>query len=91
MMEKLAVRNPEFPMASTDLDVNVVKLVYFVSDANVCNLVEQDALKIAKQLFECQHLLLLRCLETSGGQSFNIYLNVVHFFNASVNQTSVAA
>jgi hypothetical protein len=24
-------------------------------------------------------------LETSGGQSFNLYLNVVHFFNARVN------
>ncbi len=24
-------------------------------------------------------------LETSGGQSFNLYLNVVHFFNMSVN------
>jgi hypothetical protein len=24
-------------------------------------------------------------LETSGGQSFNLYVNVVHFFNASVN------
>jgi hypothetical protein len=24
-------------------------------------------------------------LETSGGQSFNLYLNVVHFFNTSVN------
>jgi hypothetical protein len=23
-------------------------------------------------------------LETSGGQSYNLYLNVVHFFNASV-------
>ncbi len=30
-------------------------------------------------------------LETSGGQSFNLYLNVVHFFNTSVNWTSVAA
>jgi hypothetical protein len=30
-------------------------------------------------------------LKTSGGQSFNLYLNVVHFFNASVNETSVAA
>jgi hypothetical protein len=30
-------------------------------------------------------------LEASGGQSFNSYLNVVHFFNASVNKTSVAA
>jgi hypothetical protein len=24
-------------------------------------------------------------LETSGGQSSNIYLNIVHFFNASVS------
>ncbi len=24
-------------------------------------------------------------LETSGGQSSNVYLNVVHFFNTSVN------
>ncbi len=30
-------------------------------------------------------------LEASGGQSSNQYLNVVHFFNTSVNLTSVAA
>jgi hypothetical protein len=24
-------------------------------------------------------------LETSGGQSYNLYLNVVHLFNTSVN------
>ncbi len=30
-------------------------------------------------------------LETSGGQSSNLYLNVVLFFNTSVNWTSVAA
>ncbi len=30
-------------------------------------------------------------LETFGGQSSNLYLNVIHFFNASVNWTSVAA
>jgi hypothetical protein len=30
-------------------------------------------------------------LETSGGQSSNLYLNVVHFFNTSLNWTSVAA
>jgi hypothetical protein len=29
--------------------------------------------------------------ESSGGQKSNLYLNVVHFFNASVNYTSVAA
>jgi len=30
-------------------------------------------------------------LETSGGQSYNIYLNVVYFFNTSLYYTSVAA
>ncbi len=30
-------------------------------------------------------------LETSGGKSCNLYLNDVHFFNTSVNLTSVAA
>ncbi len=30
-------------------------------------------------------------LETSGSRSSNLYLNVVHFFNTSVDKTSVAA
>jgi hypothetical protein len=30
-------------------------------------------------------------LETSGGQSSNLYLNVVHFFKNRVNKTFVAA
>jgi len=30
-------------------------------------------------------------LETSGGPSSNLYLNVVHIFNTSANMTSVAA
>jgi hypothetical protein len=30
-------------------------------------------------------------LETSDGQSYNPYLNVVHFFNTSFNKTSVEA
>ncbi len=30
-------------------------------------------------------------LETSGGQSSNLYLMLVHFLNTSVNKTSVAA
>jgi hypothetical protein len=30
-------------------------------------------------------------IETSGGQSSHLYLNVVHFFNTSVNKTYVAA
>jgi hypothetical protein len=39
-------------------------------------------------MFEYQNLLLL---ENCGGQSSNLYLNVVNFFNTSVNKTSVAA
>jgi hypothetical protein len=39
---------------------------------------EQQAFKKCKQLLEYQHLLFLR------DQSANLYLNVVHFFNASV-------
>jgi hypothetical protein len=31
------------------------------------------------------------CLETAGGQSSYLDLNVVHFFNTSVNKTTVAA
>ncbi len=30
-------------------------------------------------------------LDTSGSKSFNLYLNVVHFFNTSLNWISVAA
>ncbi len=30
-------------------------------------------------------------LETSGGQNSNLHLNIVYFFNTSVNETSVAA
>jgi hypothetical protein len=35
-----------------------------------------------EQLFEYQHLLLLR---DTGGQSSYLYVNVVHFFKYSVN------
>ncbi len=30
-------------------------------------------------------------LKTTGGQSSNLYLNVIYFFNTSVDSTSVAA
>jgi hypothetical protein len=39
-------------------------------------------LQKCKQLFDFQNLLLLK---TSGGQSYNLYLNVIHFFNTNVN------
>ncbi len=43
---------------------------------------EQHALK---NVNNCLNTNIYRYLETSGGQSSNLNLNVVHFFNTSVN------
>jgi hypothetical protein len=55
-----------------------------------CNteLMEQHTLK---NINNCFNTNIYSNLETSGGQSFNLYLKVVHFFNTSVGWTSVAA
>ena len=44
-----------------------------------------------KNVNTCLNTNIYPYLETSGGQSSNPYLNVVHFFNTRVNKTSVAA
>ncbi len=44
-----------------------------------------------KNVNNCLNTNIYSYLETSGGQSCNLYLNVVHFFNISVYFTSVAA
>jgi hypothetical protein len=49
---------------------------------------EQQALKVVNN---CLNTNIYSYLGASGGQSSNRYLNVVHFFNNSVNLTSVAA
>jgi hypothetical protein len=41
---------------------------------------EHQALKKCKQLFKYEHVLLL-----TGDQSYNLYSNLVHFFNPRVN------
>ncbi len=38
-----------------------------------------------KNVNKCLHTNIYSYLETSGGQSSNLYLNVVHFFNTSFN------
>jgi len=48
---------------------------------------EEHTLKIVNN---CWNTNIYSYLETSGGQTSNLYLNVVHFFNTSVNKTSVA-
>ncbi len=47
-----------------------------------CWQMEQRAFKNVSNCFNTTNC---SYLETSGGQSSNPYLNVVHFFNASVN------
>ncbi len=44
-----------------------------------------------KNVNNCLNINIYSYLDTSGGQSSNLNLNVVHFFNTSVNYTSVAA
>jgi hypothetical protein len=49
--------------------------------------------KVAKAMEQCPLKIISNCfntniysyLETSGGQSYNVYLNVVHFFNTSLD------
>ncbi len=49
---------------------------------------EQHALK---NVNNCLNTNIQSYLETSSGQNSNLYLNVAHFFNTGVSQTSVAA
>ncbi len=44
-----------------------------------------------KNLDSCLNTNIYSYLETSGGQSSNLTLNVVYFFNPSGNETSMAA
>jgi len=44
-----------------------------------------------KNVKKCLNTNIDSYIETSGGQSSILYLNVAHFFNTSVNKTSVAA
>jgi hypothetical protein len=41
--------------------------------------------RIFKNVNNCYNTNIYSCLETSGGKSLNLYLNVIHFFNTSVN------
>jgi hypothetical protein len=50
-------------------------------------LMEQHALK---NVNNCLNTNIYSYLETSGGQSSNPYLNVVHFFNTRVDKKSLA-
>jgi len=49
---------------------------------------EQSTLK---NVNKCLNTNIYSYSERFGGQSSDLYLDVVHFFNANVNKTSVAA
>jgi hypothetical protein len=53
-----------------------------VPKAGVLNSYGTEGFKIVNN---CLNSSIYSYLETSGGQSSNLYLNVVHFFNTSVN------
>ncbi len=55
---------------------------------NFVTTMKQHALRSVNK---CLNTNIYSYLETSGGQSYNLYLNVVNFFNACPNLTSVAA
>ncbi len=49
---------------------------------------EQNALKVINK---CWNDKISFYFETTGGQSINLYLNAVYFFNTRENYTSMAA
>ncbi len=65
-----------------------VKFDVFTSPTNWVSTMEQHTLK---NVNNCLNTNISSYLETSGGQSSNPYLNVVHFFNTRVNSKYVAA
>ncbi len=73
--------------------IGLTNSVYNLTLLNKCLcqgtlLMEQRALK---NVNSCLNTNIYSYLETSGGQSYIPYLNVVHFFHTSVNYTYVAA
>ncbi len=78
------------PTKTDDEIVHVNKPLDFLVETNECrqetllliNPMEQHALKNINNYLNTS---IFSYLETSGGQSSNYYLNVVHFFNTSVN------
>jgi hypothetical protein len=63
------------------------KLHKFLSDIIIITTRQKKVDKLEQQALKnvdnCLNTNIYSYLETSGGQSSNLYLNVVHFFNAS--------
>ncbi len=78
------------PTKTDDEIVHVNKPLDFLVETNECRQetlllispMEQRALENVNNILNTN---IYSCLETSGGQSTNLYLNVDHIFNVSVN------
>jgi hypothetical protein len=65
------------------------KLMRIINDNSwVVNKLEASLIDNARVVIYDCHMYIV---QVSGCQNFNLYLKAVHFFNTSVNQTSVAA
>jgi hypothetical protein len=60
----------------------MLQISIFLMEYNECLIIEHHALKNVSNDLNAN---IYSYLETSGGQNFNLCLNVVHFFNTSVN------
>ncbi len=65
----------------------VKRFITLAANINCVSAMEQHALKNVKSGWNTKTAFYL---DTSGGENSILYLNVVHFFNTSVNYTSVA-
>jgi len=76
--------NRVFNMAANVLFTSKASLMG-VNFAKMTQNVVQNGTACFKIVNNCLNTNIYSYLETSGGQSYNLYLNVVHFFNTSLN------
>jgi hypothetical protein len=76
-------------MNSKFLPTQTLQNLYRISSGNTVT--QWNSQHALKNVNNCLNTNICSYLETSGGQSSNLNLNLVHSFNNSVNKTSVAA
>ncbi len=67
----------------------ILRCLCFLSSRKYFILTLVNTLANGSAFFEnvnnCSNINIYSYFQTSGGQSYNLYLNVIHFFNHSVN------
>jgi len=64
---------------------------HYIACCDVTTSMQGNGTPHFKNVNNCLNTSIYSYLGTSGGQNSNLYLNVVHFFNTSVNKTSKSA